>query len=68
MSLRSQLDSLRARADQRNQRMQQLALELSGVENALEIANAGNRSTRGRLEEAVNAMAEVKYAMLIERK
>ncbi len=59
MSLRSQIDSLRARADQRNQRMQQLALELSEVQNALEAANAGSRAARGRLEEAVTAMAEL---------
>ena len=52
MSLRSQLDSLRARAEQRDQRMQQLALELSEVENALESANAGNSRGAGRLEEA----------------
>jgi chromosome segregation protein len=59
MSLRSQIDSLRARADQRSQRMQQLALEMTEVQNALEAANAGNRAARGRLEEAVNAMAEL---------
>jgi chromosome segregation protein len=59
MSLRSQIDSLRARADQRSQRMQQLALELTEVESALEAANAGNRAARGRLEEAVAAMAEL---------
>jgi chromosome segregation protein len=59
MSLRSQIDSLRARADQRNLRMQQLALELTEVEGALEAANAGSRAARGRLEEAVGAMAEL---------
>ena len=57
MSLRSQLDSLRARSEQRNARMQQLAGELAELEGALEVANAGNRSTRGRLEEAIEAMA-----------
>jgi chromosome segregation protein len=59
MSLRSQIDSLRARAEQRAQRMQQLTLELSEVQGALEAANAGNRAARGRLEEAVGAMAEL---------
>jgi chromosome segregation protein len=59
MSLRSQIDSLRARAEQRAQRMQQLTLELSEVQGALEAANAGNRAARGRLEEAVAAMAEL---------
>jgi chromosome segregation protein len=59
LSVRSQIDSLRARADQRSQRMQQLALELSEVEGALESANAGSRAARGRLEEAVAAMAEL---------
>ena len=59
MNLRSQIDSLRARAEQRDRRMQQLALELTEVENALEVANAGNRAARGRLEEAVTAMAEL---------
>ena len=59
MSLRSQIDSLRARAEQRDRRMQQLTLELTEVENALEVANAGNRAARGRLEEAVAAMAEL---------
>ncbi|HEX9208033.1 MAG TPA: chromosome segregation protein SMC [Steroidobacteraceae bacterium] len=59
MGLRSQIDSLRARAEQRERRMQQLALELTEVESALEVANAGNRAARGRLEEAVAAMAEL---------
>jgi chromosome segregation protein len=59
MGLRSQIDSLRARAEQRERRMQQLALELTEVGNALESANAGNRAARGRLEEAVAAMAEL---------
>jgi chromosome segregation protein len=59
MSLRSQMDSLRARAEQRDRRMQQLALELTEVESALEVANAGSRAARGRLEEAVAAMAEL---------
>jgi chromosome segregation protein len=59
MSLRSQIDSLRARAEQRERRMQQLALELTEVQNALEVANAGSRAARGRLEEAVAAMAEL---------
>ena len=57
MSLRSQFDSLRARSEQRSARMQQLAAELAELESALEVANAGNRSTRGRLEEAIEAMA-----------
>jgi chromosome segregation protein len=59
MNLRSQLDGLKARADQRAVRMQQLALELAELGQALEIANAGSRTTRGRLEEAVAAMAEL---------
>ena len=59
MNLRSQIDSLRARAEQRERRMQQLTAELTEVENALEAANAGNRAARGRLEEAVAAMAEL---------
>jgi chromosome segregation protein len=59
MSLRSQIDSLRARAEQRSQRMQQLAFEMTEVEGALEAANAGSRAARVRLEEAVNAMAEL---------
>ena len=59
MSLRSQLDSLRARSEQRSARMQQLAGELAELENALEVANAGNRSARGRLAEAIDAMAEL---------
>ena len=59
MSLRSQIDSLRARAEQRSQRMQQLAFEMTEVEGALEAANAGSWAARGRLEEAVNAMGEL---------
>ncbi|MGI9246482.1 MAG: chromosome segregation protein SMC, partial [Steroidobacteraceae bacterium] len=59
MSLRSQIDSLRARAEQRERRMQQITLELTEVESALEVANAGSRAARGRLEEAVAAMAEL---------
>jgi chromosome segregation protein len=59
MNLRSQIDSLRARAEQRGQRMQQLALEMTEVEGALDAANAGSRAARGRLEEAVNAMGEL---------
>jgi chromosome segregation protein len=59
MNLRSQLDSLRARADQRDSRMQQLAAELAELSDALEVAGAGNRSARGRLEEAVDAMADL---------
>jgi chromosome segregation protein len=59
MSLRSQLDSLRARSEQRATRMQQLAGELAELGNALESANAGNRAARARLEEAVDAMAEL---------
>ena len=59
MSLRSQLDSLRARSEQRASRMQQLAGELAELGNALESANAGNRAARARLEEAVDAMAEL---------
>jgi chromosome segregation protein len=59
MNLRSQLDSLRARAEQRSARMQQLAGELAELEGALEVANAGSRSTRARLEEAVASMGEL---------
>jgi len=59
MNLRSQLDSLRARAEQRSARMEQLAGELAEIEGALEAANAGSRSTRARLEEAVAAMGEL---------
>jgi chromosome segregation protein len=59
MNLRSQLDSLRARAEQRSARMQQLAGELAELEGALEVANAGSRSTRSRLEEAVASMGEL---------
>jgi chromosome segregation protein len=39
--------------------MQQLTGELAEIESALEAANAGNRSARGRLEEAVARMAEL---------
>src|SRR5512139_241318 len=59
LNLRSQLDSLRARSEQRSARMQQLTLELGELEGALEVANAGNRSARARLEEAVGRMAEL---------
>jgi len=59
MNLRSQVDSLRARADQRSARMQQLATELAELAEALEVAGAGNRSARARLEEAVDAMADL---------
>jgi chromosome segregation protein len=57
MGLRSELDGLRARAEQRDARMQQLAGELAELEGALEIATAGNRSARARLGEALDAMA-----------
>jgi chromosome segregation protein len=70
MNLRSQVDSLRARADQRSARMQQLASELAELAEALEIAGAGNRAARARLEEAVDAMAELeerRRAMEAER-
>jgi chromosome segregation protein len=59
MNLRSQLDSLRARSEQRSARMQQLTIELAELEGALETANAGNRSARARLEEAVSRMGEL---------
>jgi chromosome segregation protein len=59
LNLRSQIDSLRARAEQRDRRMQQLVLELSEVGSALEAGNAGSRAARARLEEAVAAMAEL---------
>jgi chromosome segregation protein len=59
MNLRSQLDSLRARADQRSARLRQLTAELAELDAALETANAGNRSARSRLEEAVDLMAEL---------
>ncbi len=59
MGLRSQLDGLRARSEQRNARMQQLAGELAELEGALELATTGNRSARARLGEAVEAMAEL---------
>jgi len=70
MNLRSQVDSLRARADQRSARMQQLASELAEMAEALEIAGAGNRAARARLEEAVDAMADLeerRRAMEAER-
>jgi chromosome segregation protein len=70
MNLRSQVDSLRARADQRSARMQQLASELAEMAEALEIAGAGNRASRARLEEAVDAMADLeerRRAMEAER-
>ncbi|HQR23197.1 MAG TPA: chromosome segregation protein SMC, partial [Steroidobacteraceae bacterium] len=57
MAARSQLDSLRARSEQREARMRQLAGELAELDSALEVATAGSRSARGRLEEAVDAMA-----------
>ena len=57
MGLRSQLDGMRARAEQRGARMQQLAAELAELEGALEVATAGNRSARARLGEAIDAMA-----------
>jgi chromosome segregation protein len=59
MNLRSQLDSLKARADQRSARMQQLVHELAELGEALELAGADSRSARGRLGEAVDAMAEL---------
>ena len=59
MSLRSQLDGLRARAEQRNARMERLASELAELEHAIEEATAGNRATRARLAEAIDAMAEL---------
>jgi chromosome segregation protein len=59
LGLRSQIDGLRARAEQRGVRLQQLTAELSELAGAIEEANAGNRSTRGRLEEAVQQMAEL---------
>jgi chromosome segregation protein len=59
MNLRSQVDSLRARADQRSARMEQLASELAELADALEVAGAANRASRRRLEEAVDAMADL---------
>ena len=59
MSLRSQLDGLRARAEQRNARMERLAAELAELEHAIEEATAGNRASRARLAEAIDAMAEL---------
>jgi chromosome segregation protein len=59
MSLRSQLDALRARAEHRSIRLQQLVGELAEVTGALENANEGNRAARARLEEALGAMAEL---------
>ena len=59
MSLRSQLDGLRARAEQRNARMERLASELAELEHAIEEATAGNRASRARLGEAIDAMAEL---------
>jgi len=59
MNLRSQVDSLRARADQRSARMERLASELAELAEALEVAGAANRASRARLEEAVDAMADL---------
>ncbi len=70
MNLRSQLDSLRARADQRSARMEQLAGELAELADTLEVAGAANRASRARLEEAVDAMADLeerRRAMETER-
>jgi chromosome segregation protein len=70
MNLRSQVDSLRARADQRSARMEQLASELAELADALELAGAANRASRARLEEAVDAMADLeerRRAMETER-
>jgi chromosome segregation protein len=59
MDLRSHLDGLRARAEQRSARLEQLTGELAEFEGALETANAGSRAARGRLEEAVAAMTDL---------
>jgi chromosome segregation protein len=59
MGLRSRLDGLRAKAEQRSARVQQLVGELAEVTGALETASEGNRAARARLETAVNAMAEL---------
>ncbi|HVN42488.1 MAG TPA: chromosome segregation protein SMC, partial [Steroidobacteraceae bacterium] len=59
MGSRAQLDGLRARAEQRAARVQQLVAELAELATAIEEASAGSRTTRGRLEEAVAAMAEL---------
>jgi chromosome segregation protein len=59
MNLRAQLDGLRAKADQRSVRLQQLVAELAEIEEALDAANAGSRSTRARLEEALATMADL---------
>jgi chromosome segregation protein len=70
MNLRAQLDSLRAKSEQRSLRLQQLTSELAELGTALESANSGNRSARTRLEEAVGAMAELedrRLALELER-
>ena len=56
MELRSQLDGLRARAEQRSDRASQLARELAELDHELAAAEAGARAARGRLEEATSAM------------
>ncbi len=59
MDLRSHVDGLRARAEQRSARLEQLTGELAELEAALETANAGSKAARGRLEEAVGAMTDL---------
>jgi chromosome segregation protein len=56
LELRSQLDGLRARAEQRSDRGSQLGAQLAELDHELAAADAGARAARGRLEEATSAM------------
>jgi chromosome segregation protein len=59
LDLRSQLDGLRARTEQRNDRAGQLSAQLAELDQELGSADVGTRSTRSRLEEATAAMADL---------
>jgi chromosome segregation protein len=59
LELRSQLDGLRARTEQCNDRIGQLNAQLAELDHELAAAEAGATSARSRLEEATVAMSDL---------
>jgi len=59
LNLRAELDGLKAKAEQRSSRLQQIVSQLQDLDAEIETAAAGQRAARQRLDEALAAMAEL---------
>jgi chromosome segregation protein len=59
LRLRAELDGLRAHAERRAERLQQIAAQLVELENEVESADAARRAAAARLEAAVDATAQL---------